>query len=564
MYNISGDNPTTLYKNVVDYVSENGDKISPRGKLVSEVRPACIEFLNPLNRVTFLATRRINPFFQLAESFQIISGVNDAKWLSKFNANMLSFSDDGETFNAFYGERIRHWGDDKAHNTAAAGRDGEGALDQFKDCYLRLLEDKDTRQAAIAIGNPTFDNYKYLNEEYGKDVACLPGDTLVSTPDGDIPIKDIKVGQTVYSFDRCFHEVKTAKVTASAKTRKNAEILELKTFSDSVRCTPDHVLYVERNGRPSECQADQVKVGDMLYLFSEGNLGYKFMTKSAVRSIELLEKRDDVYDITVDDYHNFFADRILVHNCNLYITFKIRGDKLHTTVFNRSNDVHWGTFGANLPQFTTIQEAMCSCLKNSGKDEFKNLEVGSYNQITDSLHIYLDDYGAKITDDVVSYYEEHPYEEFNFQCADEPRMEFDIDTLYDSFELYWDVLDKYVMKDDINASDASAITSILDKMSREDKPFDPYLAFTIKAMVTYRLIKNKHLNDAIDIMYTLPNCQWKISMMYFMKRFIEKVEDEMDRKILIGRFGGIVHNISMSLIDQSDFNKKQLFDYLSF
>ena len=32
--------------------------------------------------------------------------------------------------------------------------------------------------------------------------------------------------------------------------------------------------------------------------------------------IEYLEKTEDVYDITVEDTHNFYANDILVHNCS--------------------------------------------------------------------------------------------------------------------------------------------------------------------------------------------------------------------------------------------------------
>ena len=31
--------------------------------------------------------------------------------------------------------------------------------------------------------------------------------------------------------------------------------------------------------------------------------------------IEYIDEQEDVYDITVEDNHNFFANGILVHNC---------------------------------------------------------------------------------------------------------------------------------------------------------------------------------------------------------------------------------------------------------
>ena len=115
MYNYKGDNPTRLHYDVLMEALNEGDVVSPRGKLVKELRPACVEFTKPTNRTTFLGSRRINPFFQLAESLWILSGRADVQWLLQFNNNMGQFSDDGVWFNAPYGERIRTWNKNAAH-----------------------------------------------------------------------------------------------------------------------------------------------------------------------------------------------------------------------------------------------------------------------------------------------------------------------------------------------------------------------------------------------------------------------------------------------------------------
>ena len=99
-YSSFGENPTKLYYDAVQELLKNGEECSPRGKLIKELRPVMIGFKNPYNRVTFLGSRRVNPFFQLAESLWIVSGRADVKWLTKFNNNMASFSDDGVWFNA--------------------------------------------------------------------------------------------------------------------------------------------------------------------------------------------------------------------------------------------------------------------------------------------------------------------------------------------------------------------------------------------------------------------------------------------------------------------------------
>ena len=90
-YSSFGENPTKLYYDAVQELLKNGEECSPRGKLIKELRPVMIGFQNPYNRVTFLGSRRVNPFFQLAESLWIVSGRADVRWLTKFNANMSTF-----------------------------------------------------------------------------------------------------------------------------------------------------------------------------------------------------------------------------------------------------------------------------------------------------------------------------------------------------------------------------------------------------------------------------------------------------------------------------------------
>lgn len=81
--------------------------------------------------------------------------------------------------------------------------------------------------------------------------------------------------------------------------------------------------------------------------------------------------------------------------CNLVLDFKIRDGKLDLTVFNRSNDIHWGLFGANLAQFTFIQKFVAAALK---------VPVGVYYHVTNSLHVYLDDYSSSITGKLMDNY----------------------------------------------------------------------------------------------------------------------------------------------------------------
>jgi thymidylate synthase len=79
--------------------------------------------------------------------------------------------------------------------------------------------------------------------------------------------------------------------------------------------------------------------------------------------------------------------------CNTCVYFSIRVDKfpdfgstpgktrthLDMTVCNRSNDLIWGMLGANVVHFSFLQEYIANCL---------DLGVGVYNQFTNNLHVY--------------------------------------------------------------------------------------------------------------------------------------------------------------------------------
>ena len=67
--------------------------------------------------------------------------------------------------------------------------------------------------------------------------------------------------------------------------------------------------------------------------------------------------------------------------CNTNIYFKIRDNKLQMTVCNRSNDMIWGAYGANVVHMSVLQEYIAAAL---------GVEMGTYYQVSDSFHIYTE------------------------------------------------------------------------------------------------------------------------------------------------------------------------------
>mgnify|MGYP003663928461 FL=1 len=67
--------------------------------------------------------------------------------------------------------------------------------------------------------------------------------------------------------------------------------------------------------------------------------------------------------------------------CNLIITFRINPTgELDMTVFNRSNDMVWGAYGANAVHMSFMQEVMASWI---------GVPVGRYWQISTNFHAYM-------------------------------------------------------------------------------------------------------------------------------------------------------------------------------
>lgn len=72
--------------------------------------------------------------------------------------------------------------------------------------------------------------------------------------------------------------------------------------------------------------------------------------------------------------------------CNTQVVFSIRDNYLNMTVFNRSNDIWWGAYGANAVHFSILQEFIAASV---------NVNIGSYSQVSNNLHLYTEIYDAQ-------------------------------------------------------------------------------------------------------------------------------------------------------------------------
>jgi len=133
-----------------------GDEVGSRNGRVRELLNPQIVITDPQRREVLTLNRKANVFAQIAETMWMLGGRNDIEWLSAYLPRAVNYSDDGKTWRAGYGRRIRHWNCDP----------GDSGLDQLAYVVDTLRADPLSRQAVISIWDPEVDTTP------GKDKAC--------------------------------------------------------------------------------------------------------------------------------------------------------------------------------------------------------------------------------------------------------------------------------------------------------------------------------------------------------------------------------------------------------
>lgn len=149
---ISGTNVPKLFRESVYKMRLYGNREDSRNGPVRTIRePAILSLWNPTHRVLTDPARDANPFFHVMEFIWMMSGSNDIQWISRFNKQMLQYSDDGLTQYGAYGHRWRkHF-----------------SLDQIKKLINMLRKDPGDRRLVLSMWDAEFD----LGHT-GKDVPC--------------------------------------------------------------------------------------------------------------------------------------------------------------------------------------------------------------------------------------------------------------------------------------------------------------------------------------------------------------------------------------------------------
>jgi len=144
-----------------------------------------------------------------------------------------------------------------------------------------------------------------LKSELLNKTICFTEDTLIYTKDGYKEIKDIEVGDEVYSENPETGE-KGLKRVLNVFVNTTKELIHLKVGEQEIKTTANHPFWVEGIGW---VDAGDLKLGDRLVIYSDDILEVK------EAFVEYLDKPIKVYNFEVENWHTYFVTEynVFVH-----------------------------------------------------------------------------------------------------------------------------------------------------------------------------------------------------------------------------------------------------------
>jgi dUTPase len=163
-------------------------------------------------------------------------------------------------------------------------------------------------------------------------IDCFSEDSTITTPNGEIKIDNIKIGDIVLSSNDDNMEIEKDTIDAIVDTGFQ-DILIIETENGVLEITPNTLVYTE----------NEIKMAHELNL-NDNIIHFVKLTK--IKSIKKDKKQ--TYDITVRKNHNFFCNNHLIHNCDYTGEIKVilmnltnkpftinHGDRIAQMVVNR-------------------------------------------------------------------------------------------------------------------------------------------------------------------------------------------------------------------------------------
>jgi len=158
--------------------------------------------------------------------------------------------------------------------------------------------------------NGTFPNFVPRTDQE----RCISSGTLIQTDQGEMTIDEIvndQLSVNVLSYNHETGELEYKPVIGWSRIDNHEkQWVKLETNNSVLVCTGDHLIFDVYD------ETYLIPQPDMLLLETDNEM-YDMAFPSPLQSLEdvTAQTTSPLFDITIQDNHNFFANNILVHNC---------------------------------------------------------------------------------------------------------------------------------------------------------------------------------------------------------------------------------------------------------
>ena len=164
------------------------------------------------------------------------------------------------------------------------------------------LHDEANHYHTITITNTKGETVYHIVD--ANNHACFVGDTMITTINGDKPIRDITTNDKVLTSDGW----KNVLNRWDNGVKETYEYwIQLKGQVVKLQCTPDHKVKTTDGW----IEVSKIHHGLKVYLNGDKNAQKVVYFYASPR-----KRTEQVYDLHVEDCHEYFANGLLVHNCD--------------------------------------------------------------------------------------------------------------------------------------------------------------------------------------------------------------------------------------------------------
>lgn len=171
-------------------------------------------------------------------------------------------------------------------------------------------------------------HFRLLYDSLFLPYGCIVGDAHIETEDGYKLMKDITIGDKVWTFNINTQKRELGEVTIH-KNKGIQQVYHIGTSHNEIEATEDHkfLTYDQTNDELIYKEVCDLKIGDLLIIDNTKNkqdnkydLSNQTESDFKTEKIRIIEEvgKKEVFDFTVNnDNSNFFANGIVTHNCSV-------------------------------------------------------------------------------------------------------------------------------------------------------------------------------------------------------------------------------------------------------